>query len=64
VVGAIAPVVFGAVAEHVGWLAGFALLALLAAAGWRLLAPLQAQERHGWARATEPGAAGHTAGAP
>jgi sugar phosphate permease len=62
--GAIAPVVFGAVAEHVGWPAGFALLALLAAAGWRLLAPLQAQERHGWARATEPGAAGHTAGAP
>jgi MFS family permease len=46
--GAIAPVVFGAVAEHLGWPAGFALLALLAAAGWRLLAPLQAQERAGW----------------
>jgi hypothetical protein len=48
----------GAVAEHVGWPAGFALLALLAAAGWRLLAPLQAQERAGWSRpqthATDP----------
>jgi MFS family permease len=48
--GAIAPVLFGAVAEHVGWPAGFALLALLAAAGWRLLAPLQSQERAGWRR--------------
>ncbi len=48
--GAVAPVVFGAVAEHVGWPAGFALLALLAAAGWRLLAPLQSQERAGWER--------------
>jgi MFS family permease len=63
--GAIAPVVFGAVAEHVGWPAGFALLALLAAAGWRLLAPLQAQERHGWARAARPGdQPRHSAGAP
>jgi MFS family permease len=49
--GAIAPVLFGAVAEHVGWPAGFALLALLSAAGWRLLAPLQSQERAGWRRA-------------
>jgi MFS family permease len=48
--GAIAPVLFGAVAELIGWPAGFALLALLAAAGWRLLAPLQSQERAGWRR--------------
>jgi MFS family permease len=48
--GAIAPVLFGAVAEHLGWTAGFALLALLAGAGWRLLAPLQSQERAGWRR--------------
>jgi len=54
--GAVAPVVFGAVAEHIGWPAGFALLALLAAAGWRLLTPLQAQERAGWgARGAGPG---------
>jgi len=46
--GATGPVVFGAIAEHVGWPAGFALLALLAAAGWWLLGPLQAQERAGW----------------
>jgi MFS family permease len=48
--GAMAPVLFGAVAEHVGWTAGFALLALLAAASWWLLAPLQALERGGWRR--------------
>jgi len=54
--GAIAPVVFGAVAEHIGWPAGFGLLALLAAAGWWLLAPLQAQERAGWERAPGLGA--------
>jgi len=54
--GAIAPVGFGAVAEHVGWPAGFALLALLAAAGWWLLAPLQAQERAGWEPAGSSGA--------
>jgi len=53
--GAIAPVVFGAIAEHVGWPAGFALLAVLAAAGWRLLAPLAPAERSGWRR---PAAAG------
>jgi MFS family permease len=46
--GAIAPVCFGAIAEHVGWPAGFAVLALLAALGWRLLAPLAPAERHGW----------------
>jgi nitrate/nitrite transporter NarK len=46
--GAIAPVVFGAIAEHVGWPAGFALLAVSAAAGWRLLAPLTPAERAGW----------------
>lgn len=46
--GAIAPVVFGAIAEHVGWPAGFALLAVSAAAGWRLLAPLAPAERAGW----------------
>jgi sugar phosphate permease len=46
--GAVAPVVFGAIAEHVGWPAGFALLAVLAAAGWRLLAPLAPAERAGW----------------
>jgi MFS family permease len=45
---AIAPVVFGAIAEHVGWPAGFALLAVSAAAGWRLLAPLAPAERAGW----------------
>jgi MFS family permease len=49
--GAIAPVCFGAIAEHIGWPAGFAVLALLAALGWRLLAPLAPAERHGWRRA-------------
>lgn len=56
--GAIAPVVFGAIAEHVGWPAGFGLLAVLAAAGWRLLAPLAPAERAGWRpahAATPPG---------
>jgi predicted MFS family arabinose efflux permease len=43
-------VVFGALAEHVGWPAGFALLAVLAAAGWCLLAPLAPAERAGWHR--------------
>jgi len=46
--GAVAPLVFGAVAEHLGWPAGFALLTLLAACGWRLLAPLQQAELAGW----------------
>jgi sugar phosphate permease len=50
--GAGAPVVFGAIAEHVGWPAGFGLLAVLAAAGWRLLAPLAPAERSGWHRAS------------
>jgi hypothetical protein len=38
------------------WPAGFGLLALLAAAGWWLLGPLQAQERAGWERAPALGA--------
>jgi sugar phosphate permease len=61
VAGAIAPVCFGAIAEHVGWPAGFAVLALLAALGWRLLAPLVPAERHGWHRpaATPAEATGH-----
>jgi sugar phosphate permease len=46
--GVIAPIGFGAIAEHVGWPAGFAVLALLAAAGWRLLRPLAPAERRGW----------------
>jgi sugar phosphate permease len=49
--GVVAPIGFGAIAEHVGWPAGFAVLALLAAAGWRLLRPLAPAERRGW-RAT------------
>jgi MFS family permease len=56
--GAVAPVLFGAVAEHLGWPAGFAMLALLAAAGWWLLTPLQAQERAGWERAPAQGIPG------
>jgi MFS family permease len=51
--GVVAPIGFGAIAEHVGWPAGFAVLALLAAAGWRLLRPLAPAERRGW-RATPP----------
>jgi sugar phosphate permease len=46
--GAIAPVVFGAIAEHVAWPAAYALLAVLALAGWRMLAPLAPAERAGW----------------
>jgi sugar phosphate permease len=46
--GVVAPIGFGAIAEHVGWPAGFAVLALLAAAGWRLLRPLAPAERRGW----------------
>jgi MFS family permease len=59
--GALAPVVFGAIAEHVGWPAGFALLAVLSAAGWRLLAPLAPAERAGWRR---PAAHGPQPSAP
>jgi MFS family permease len=58
--GAIAPVVFGAIAEHIGWAAGFALMAILAAAGWRLLAPLDPAERAGWRH----GATARPAGQP
>jgi sugar phosphate permease len=46
--GAVAPIVFGAIAEHVAWPAAYALLALLALAGWRMLAPLAPAERAGW----------------
>ncbi len=58
--GVIAPVVFGAIAEHIGWPAGFALMAILAAAGWRLLAPLDPAERAGWLH----GATARPAGQP
>jgi hypothetical protein len=53
-------VVFGAIAEHIGWPAGFALMAILAAAGWRLLAPLDPAERAGWGH----GATARPAGQP
>jgi sugar phosphate permease len=46
--GAVAPIVFGAIAEHVAWPAAYALLAVLALAGWRMLAPLVPAERAGW----------------
>jgi sugar phosphate permease len=46
--GAVAPIVFGAIAEHVAWPAAYALLAMLALAGWRMLAPLAPAERAGW----------------
>jgi sugar phosphate permease len=46
--GAVSPIVFGAIAEHVAWPAAYALLALLALAGWRILAPLAPAERAGW----------------
>jgi MFS family permease len=57
--GAIAPIVFGAIAEHVAWPAAYALLAVLALAGWRMLAPLAPAERAGWR--TPAGAATTTA---
>jgi sugar phosphate permease len=43
--GAVAPIVFGAIAEHVAWPAAYALLAVLALAGWRMLGPLAPAER-------------------
>jgi hypothetical protein len=53
-VGVVAPIGFGAIAEHVGWPAGFAALAVLAAVGWRLLRPLAPAERRGWRTAPTP----------
>src|SRR6266542_2978600 len=57
--GGIAPGGFGAIAAHIGWGAGFAPLAILAA-GWQLLAPLDPAERAGWRH----GATARPAGQP
>jgi sugar phosphate permease len=46
--GAVATVVFGAVAAGLGWRAGFSLLAITALGGSLLLSPLTRLERLGW----------------
>jgi sugar phosphate permease len=46
--GALAPIAFGAVVSALNWSAGFALVCVLALAGWLLLSPLTQQERTGW----------------
>jgi len=53
VTGPVAPVGFGVLVTVAGWPAGFAALALLAAAGWLVLRPLERLEEGGWTGAAE-----------
>src|SRR5438270_349643 len=55
VAGTIAPIGFGALVTVAGWQAGFAALALLAAAAWLVLRPLERLEVHGWVTAAGDG---------
>src|SRR5438309_229799 len=53
VTGTVAPIGFGVLVTVAGWPAGFAALALLAAAGWLVLRPLERLEEGGWTGAAE-----------
>ena len=55
VAGTVAPIGFGALVTVAGWQAGFAALALLAAAAWLVLRPLERLEVHGWVTAAGDG---------
>jgi MFS family permease len=55
VAGTVAPIGFGALVTLAGWQAGFAALAVLAAAGWLVLRPLERLEQAGWTDAAGDG---------